>query len=393
MSRTRFDNALIVVPEDMNFCPSEELSKAALEVFIRLFPGAEEYQAETFEQIHFFTPEMFASSVVCPVCGIYTKRDELSEGVGRKWFNDIEVQCFDQSVENKMTVLPACGHSVPVIGLAFDFPAGYAKYSLTARYCYWEEEWEPDGTPPPAMTDEMLAIGNALGVSVKLIYKCFSLLPSDRRLIERLMSEYDAEKLKAALELDDLEAGHFEDHSIHPWFTIDNAGRLLAAYRDTRHQLVKQRILDLFAKANFLNDEILDIVTKSLDWDSDLLTSILYLIYETPSSQSAASFQHLIPQIKLLHCHPENEVRWRCAMALKRLPLDYEKDIEVIRTLMLDDHYSTRREAVDAFSKVLGQRILCAEDIGILKKLIEIDGTNAAAYSANQLLTWRSGYK
>jgi hypothetical protein len=392
MSRTRFDNALIVVPEDMYFRPTDGLSNAALEVFIQLFPGAEEYQAEMSEQIHFFSPEDFASSVACPVCGVNTQLGESSESVGRKWFYDIDRRCSDQSVENIETVLPACGHSVPVIGLHFDWPAGYAKYALSARYCYWEEEWEPDGSPPPELTEEMRIIGNILGISVKPIRKYFAILPSDRRLIERLVSGVEADRLKAVLELEDLEPGHFEEHGISPWFVEANAERLLVTYRNTRHEPIKRWILILIAYAGFVNDEILDIVSRSLDRNCEVLSPTLNLIYQNAARESAARFQHLISEIKQLHNHPDTEVRWRCAMVLRFLSLDYEKDADVIRALMLDDCYATRTEAVGAFKNALGRRIVDENDRTILEKLIEKDGSGAAAYYAKQLLLTR-GYR
>ena len=64
------------------------------------------------------------------------------------------------------------------------------------------------------------------------------------------------------------------------------------------------------------------------------------------------------------------------------MPLEYDSDIEVIRSLMTDDYYTARTYAVLALKKLNKLEKL---DKKILKQVIKIDDGAARTY-ANELL-------
>ncbi len=377
MSQLTVDCAVIVIPEDKHFVPSAEITQSALEMLKTVFPYAEEHKAETFETIQFVSAELFATSVTCPTCGTVTTRGSSIEDAGRAWFATID-DSNTKAVEMAQTTLPQCGHLVPFTELKFDCPSGFAKFVLTARFTYFDEDIMSEGLQ---QSEEIRTLSQLIGVQLKAIRTFYALLPSDRALCESLMSSNDEERLRAAQALDSCEPGHFEEHSIAKTYIEDHAEKLLAAYKSSKHNKVKDWILFLMAQAECTSSELTEIVTADLKPDSEFLQQTLYLIYRTPQQ-----FQHLKNDLKKLHNHPNEKVRWRVALALKLLSINYADDIDVIKALMLDDFYAARLEGILAFKKVLGSDPIQETDRNLLRALIDKDENGSAAYYANELL-------
>lgn len=377
MSEIIIDCALSFIPENTQFVPSAEIIESALEKLKELFPYADEQNVETFETSQYFNPELLANSVTCPVCGVCTVRGSSADERGRAWFAMID-DMKSQLIETDRTTLPQCGHSVLFADLNFDCASGFARFALTARFTYFDEELMSDAVQQSNETSELSRL---IGEPLKAVRTLYALLPADRQLCKALMSSDDEERLKAALVLDSREKGHFEDHSIAATYIEDHAEQLLSAYKNTKHSKVREWVLNFLGQAAYACGELTEYVAAELHANSKLLPHVLYVIYQTPQQ-----FQHLKNALKELHKHRDEKVRWRVALALKFFSLDYADDMEVVRTLMLDDFYAARLEGVFAFKKILGADKLRESDRSLLNAVIEKDGTGSASFYAKELL-------
>jgi hypothetical protein len=203
------------------------------------------------------------------------------------------------------------------------------------------------------------------------------MLKADKLKIEKLLSGVEAVRLEGTAELSALEAGHFEDHPISAKFIREIEDRLLKSYRETNSDKVKEWVLQVLAEALIESDEVVKLVSESLNRECKYLPTLLYYIW-----QSANKFTQCKANVKSLYDHPDAQVRWRCALVLEKLPLDYDADIKVIRALMLDDYYTARTYAVLALMKMGKVGFF---DRRILKKVTKIDDGAARDY-ANQIL-------
>ena len=203
------------------------------------------------------------------------------------------------------------------------------------------------------------------------------MLKADKLKVEGLVASDEALRIESAVQLQALEPGHFEDHPISVNFVKGIEEKLLAAYRDTDSPLVREWVLQVLASASIESDELVSIVSAALTPECPYLPTLLYYIW-----QSAHKFPNIKEQVKLLCSHPDPQVRWRCALVLEKIPLDYKNDVGVIRALMTDEYYTTRTYAVLALKK-LGK--VGFFDRRALKKVIKIDDGAARTY-ANELL-------
>ena len=104
------------------------------------------------------------------------------------------------------------------------------------------------------------------------------------------------------------------------------------------------------------------------------------------SARDPGSYVHLTPAVIALITHPERDVRWRCAVALRSLPLDSAPHLDALHALMLDFDPGTRMQAVKALHDRRARRKLDEASRPVLQKVIEKDGNSAAAHYARELL-------
>ncbi|HKK06934.1 MAG TPA: hypothetical protein VKA50_13920 [Gammaproteobacteria bacterium] len=203
------------------------------------------------------------------------------------------------------------------------------------------------------------------------------MLKVDKQRIEGLISTSDADRIVAAKQLDALPHGHFENHRISSAFVKQREKKLLSAYRETQSSLVREWVLQILAVALIDTDDVIKIASEALTTDCRYLPTLLYYVW-----RSAPKFAHCKEKIKSLYQHPDVEVRWRSALVLEKLPLEYKSDIAVIRTLMTDDYHTTRTYAVLALKK-LG-RIEALDRIA-LERVVRLDDGAARTYATELL--------
>jgi hypothetical protein len=203
------------------------------------------------------------------------------------------------------------------------------------------------------------------------------MLKVDKLRILQLASEDESLRVHAAEDLAKLEAGHFEDHPVSQSFVKNLKSALLNAHRQTTSQLVREWVTQVLADAGAEGEDIHQLVVEALVPNCGYLPTLLYYIYT-----KAHRFHSQKEQIKSLCGHADDEVRWRCALVLEKMPLSYESDVACLRLLAVDPYYTTRTYAVLAFSKI-GAR--SPEDLRVLKKVVEIDNGAAKTYASGML--------
>ena len=118
-------------------------------------------------------------------------------------------------------------------------------------------------------------------------------------------------------------------------------------------------------------------VKESLQPHCVYLPTLLYYVYTKP-----AKFHDCKEKIRALYQHPDDQVRWRCALVLNNLSLEYDCDIQVIRCLMTDSFHAARTYAVLALKKM--GRIELA-DREALRAVLSIDDGAARTYAEQML--------
>ncbi|MCH1924771.1 hypothetical protein L9G74_10040 [Shewanella sp. C32] len=203
------------------------------------------------------------------------------------------------------------------------------------------------------------------------------MLNADKLKIEKLISNDEAERIATCEELDALDLGHFEDHPISQKFIHEREKELIDTFYSTKSEKVKEWILQVLAEALIESEEVVAIVANSLTQNCKYLPTLLYYMW-----QNSSKFINNKQQIKTLSKHADAQVRWRVALVLENMPLEYGEDIKVIRELMLDEYYTTRTYAVLALKKLNKLGFL---DRLALKRVIKVDDGAARTYALELL--------
>ena len=90
-------------------------------------------------------------------------------------------------------------------------------------------------------------------------------------------------------------------------------------------------------------------------------------------------------KIKGLYDHKDFNVRWRVALVLEKMNLNYETDSEVIRNLLLDEYPTTRIYAVLALKKLGRVETIVAN---VLREVIRIDDGAARQYAQQLIVSY-----
>ncbi|CAN5628319.1 hypothetical protein BH09VER1_BH09VER1_14490 [soil metagenome] len=117
------DNWIIVIPEDPGYVPTEAAMEQAIELFERLAPEADEVNAEASENPRFIDCGANLERISCPDCGADIEVDW--------WQNKIEEES-DEGFPLRSIVLPCCGSERNLNELKYDWPQGFARFSLEA---------------------------------------------------------------------------------------------------------------------------------------------------------------------------------------------------------------------------------------------------------------------
>lgn len=204
------------------------------------------------------------------------------------------------------------------------------------------------------------------------------MLKTDKKNLDDLASQDESVRVQAAERLQQLDLLHFQHHPIDKFrFSAEQIASLLAAWHATSSELLKVWIVQVMALTRTSPPEVLPVMVDSLRLDGRYMPYVAQLLL---------GYRKQIPGgnelFKSLHRHPNPDVRWRSAMALRSMvfakEFDYAKDMPILRALMLDTASIVRHEAVMT-AKDISE--LGPVDYEVLLDLVNIDNSSARHYA------------
>jgi hypothetical protein len=118
------DTWLIVFAEDPFYEPSNAAQTQALELFARLLPAADEVRSNTSPDVRFIDCGDNFENVSCPACGALLEIE---------WWQVQMEQDFDNGFRLRPLQLPCCGQVRGLHQLVYQWPQGFARFSMQAR--------------------------------------------------------------------------------------------------------------------------------------------------------------------------------------------------------------------------------------------------------------------
>ena len=117
------DDWIIVIPDSPDYVPSKAAQKRA-EALLRSFaPRADTIEATTSEEIRFIDCGGNFERIVCPAC-----TGEIDIDWWSRWMiKELESDCPLRAVQ-----LPCCGTAKALNQLIYEWPQGFARFSLEA---------------------------------------------------------------------------------------------------------------------------------------------------------------------------------------------------------------------------------------------------------------------
>ena len=117
------DNWIIVIPDRPDFVPAAEAQERAVAHFRHLAPQAEEVRKEVTKEVRFIDCGANLSRIVCPHCGAELEMD---------WWQDLMDEESQAGFPIRSVLLPCCRKSGSLQTLEYDWPQGFARFSLEA---------------------------------------------------------------------------------------------------------------------------------------------------------------------------------------------------------------------------------------------------------------------
>jgi hypothetical protein len=207
----------------------------------------------------------------------------------------------------------------------------------------------------------------------------------DELNLDYLSSCEDANRLLGAMRLENIGIEYFQEGTLGFSDRIVDTDlirlkqeELINSYEKTEHSVVKKWALFFFMEAFIRNERINALVLADIEPSCGHLEMVLAYV-----GRNTSHFHDAKEKVKALYSHVNSGIRWRCAYVLHLLPLNYSEDINVVRSLALDNHYTARTYGVLALKK-LGN--LGSEDYSVLEKVMSIDDGAAQVYAKELLV-------
>ena len=129
------DNWLILIPKSPEFVPTKDAQAQAMALFRRMAPNAAELEIEVSDRPRFIDCGGNFEKINCPHC-----QRVLENGWWRDWMSEEAELGFPL----QSAVLPCCGVVASLADLLYNWPQGFARFSLAAKNPYIEDLTEAD---------------------------------------------------------------------------------------------------------------------------------------------------------------------------------------------------------------------------------------------------------
>lgn len=128
------DNYLKIIPVQKDFIPEKSTHQAAISFLEGLTPDGDEVQIEIYKELTFIDQGQNLEEIICPSCQNSFKQDIYSEEEidCEKIFEKINEQAENGELDSGIIEMSCCGNIVNTTDLIFEWPAGFAKFELSA---------------------------------------------------------------------------------------------------------------------------------------------------------------------------------------------------------------------------------------------------------------------
>lgn len=128
------DDYLKIIPMDLHHVPPVECHARAVAYLEHLFPEGEECAVDIYDTVRFIDQGENMEAVICPTCRARLELDHLCDDDSTlQWWHDVGDQMEQHPVESIVTTMPCCRASVRLVDMAFDWPAGFARFEVSIR--------------------------------------------------------------------------------------------------------------------------------------------------------------------------------------------------------------------------------------------------------------------
>ncbi|GAP12843.1 hypothetical protein LARV_00583 [Longilinea arvoryzae] len=143
------DEVLKLIPLSPTYVPDNEILKTAVARVREYFPKAERIEMEISESPQFIDPGSNLERITCPICNAV-----LEDG----WWQDAMDKASENGFRDLAVELPCCGQKTTLNDLRYQWPAGFAQFSI--------EIHNPEAEDPEAVLPDL---ADFLGSPLRII--------------------------------------------------------------------------------------------------------------------------------------------------------------------------------------------------------------------------------
>jgi hypothetical protein len=118
------DNTLKLIPASPHYVPTAVAAQEARDLLAVFFSEAAEISSKFTEEARFVDQGANWERVLCPICG--TELDEA-------WWQKAMDAAYRTNFANLSVILPCCGAMLSLNDLQYEWPAGFARFTLEIR--------------------------------------------------------------------------------------------------------------------------------------------------------------------------------------------------------------------------------------------------------------------
>jgi hypothetical protein len=149
------DTILRLYAADPDYRADAETAVRAKRAAASMFPGADEIEVEVYPKVTLIDCGENLERIVCAHCGV-----TLSDEWWRARMDELAEEGWEQADVDAATPSPCCGKPVTLRSLIYEWPMGFARFTV--------DVWNPSPWPQANDPDKpAIALGEVLGVSLR----------------------------------------------------------------------------------------------------------------------------------------------------------------------------------------------------------------------------------
>ena len=149
------DSILRLHAADPDYQADAEVAARAKRAAESMFPGADGIDVEVYPKVTLIDCGENLERIVCPHCGATISNDWWGARM-----DELADDGWEQADVDASTQSPCCGRPVTLRSLIYDWPMGFARFTVDV----WNPSPWPEGQDP---NKPAVALGEVLGVSLR----------------------------------------------------------------------------------------------------------------------------------------------------------------------------------------------------------------------------------